>query len=215
MDELSARAKADPIDFRLGHLRDERLIAVLRSAAEAAQWERRAASQPQVAKSGVASGRGVACVVYQGDNGYAALIADINVDVASGRIQPRRFVAALDCGPISNPDGLRNQTEGGILQGMSRALVEEVTWDDTRVTSTDWESYRSLYVGIEVPSVEIVLLNRADAAATGAGELAITVVAAAIGNAVFDATGVRMRQVPFTAERVRAALAAGGQREGE
>jgi CO/xanthine dehydrogenase Mo-binding subunit len=214
MDELSARANSDPVEFRIRHLRDERLIAVLKSAAEAAKWEKRVSANRSVAKSGVASGRGVACVAYEGDNGYVALISEVTVDLASGRVQPRKFIAALDCGPISNPDGLRNQTEGGILQGMSRALVEEVTWDDQRVTSTDWESYRSLYVGIQVPTVEIVLLNRTGVPATGAGETAITVVAAAIGNAVFDATGARIRQVPFTAKRVQAALAGTGEYRG-
>lgn len=120
-------------------------------------------------------------------------------------------MAALDVGPISNPDGLRNQSEGGILQGMSRALVEQVTWDNQRVTSTDWESYPSLYVGIDVPEVEVVLVNRAGVPATGAGETAITVVAAAIGNAVFDATGARLREVPFTPERVKATLSGAQQ----
>ncbi len=206
MDELSARAKADSVDFRAQHLRDERLVAVLKSAAAAAKWDKRASPKPNLPKTGVASGRGVACVAYEGNNGYVALVAEVAVDLASGRIHPSRFVAALDCGPISNPDGLRNQSEGGILQGMSRALVEEVTWNEKRVTSTDWESYPSPYVGIDLPAIEIVLLNRTGVPATGAGELAITLVAAAISNAVFDATGARLRQVPFTAERVRAAL---------
>jgi CO/xanthine dehydrogenase Mo-binding subunit len=91
---------------------------------------------------------------------------------------------------------------------MSRALVEEVTWDDKRVTSTDWESYKSLYLDLELPAVDITLINRADVPATGAGETAITLVPAAIGNAIFDATGVRLREVPFTAQRVQAALRA-------
>ncbi len=115
---------------------------------------------------------------------------------------------AQDCGPISNPDGMRNQIEGGALQGLSRALGEEVTWDDRKVTSIDWRTYHSLPLGFAVPRVESVLINRTDVEATGAGETAITVVAAAIGNAVFDATGARLRQVPFTPERVKAALAA-------
>ncbi len=82
------------------------------------------------------SGRGIACVAYEGENGYAALVAEVTVDLETGLVHPRRFIVALDCGPISNPDGLRNQIEGGILQGMSRALVEEVTWDDRRITSS-------------------------------------------------------------------------------
>ena len=206
MDELCARSNADPVDFRVQHLRDVRLIAVLKAAADAAKWEKRASPNRNAPKTGVARGRGVACAVYEGNNGWVALVADVAVDLATGHVQPRRFVAAMDVGPISNPDGLRNQSEGGILQGMSRALVEEVRWDDQRVTSTDWESYPTLYVGIEVPEVEIVLLNRAGVPATGAGENAITVVAAAIGNAVFDATGARLREVPFTPERVKAAM---------
>ena len=118
-----------------------------------------------------------------------------------------RLVVAQDCGPISNPDGMKNQIEGGALQGLSRALGEEVTWDDQKVTSIDWRTYHSLTLGFDVPAIESVLINRTGVEATGAGETAITIVAPAIGNAIFDATGVRIRQVPFTAERVRAALA--------
>jgi CO/xanthine dehydrogenase Mo-binding subunit len=207
MDEISASTRTDPLEARLKHLRDQRLIAVLKSAAEAAKWEKRSSPKSDRPRTGVASGRGIACVAYEGDNGYAALIADVDVNVEIGEIKPKRFTVALDSGPISNPDGLRNQTEGGILQGMSRALLEEVTWDDKRVTSTDWETYNSLYLGFEVPKIDIVLIDRTGVPATGAGETAITIVAAAIGNAVFDATGARLREVPFTAERVKSALA--------
>jgi nicotinate dehydrogenase subunit B len=118
----------------------------------------------------------------------------------------KRLVAGVDVGPISNPDGLRNQIEGGTLQGVSRALLEEVTWDDEKVTSVDWGTYRSLSLGFELPEVETVLLDRRDKEAMGAGETTITLAAAAIGNAIFDATGVRIREVPFTKERVKAAL---------
>jgi CO/xanthine dehydrogenase Mo-binding subunit len=210
MDELSASAKADPVAFRLQHLRDARLIAVLKSAAEVAKWKKRTPQQLSRTRTGAATGRGIACVAYEGNNGYAALVAEVNVDLATGRVRPTRFIMASDCGPISNPDGLRNQIEGGVLQGMSRALMEEVTWDDKRVTSKDWETYASPYLdlGLELPTIEISLLNRTDVPATGAGETVITVVPSAIGNAIFDATGVRLREVPFTAERVRAALSA-------
>ncbi len=108
--------------------------------------------------------------------------------------------------PISNPDGLKNQLEGGALQGLSRALLEEVTWDDQKVTSVDWKTYRPLYLDAEVPKIEIVLINQPDARAAGAGETSVTVTAGAIANAIFDATGARVRQVPFTAARVKAAL---------
>jgi CO/xanthine dehydrogenase Mo-binding subunit len=157
-------------------------------------------------KTGVASGRGISCVAYEGDNGYAAMVAEVEVDRATGKISVKRFVVSNDSGPISNPDGLRNQMEGGTLQGMSRALLEEVTWNDQSVTSIDWRTYHSLPLGFDVPKIEIELLNRPNEAATGAGETAITLVAAAIGNAIFDATGARLRQVPFTAERVKAAI---------
>ena len=125
----------------------------------------------------------------------------------SGRIAVKRFVVAQDCGPISNPDGMKNQIEGGALQGMSRALGEEVTWDDQKVTSIDWRTYRSLTLGADVPAIESVLINRPEGEAMGAGETTITLVAAAVGNAMFDATGARIREVPFTPERVKAALA--------
>jgi nicotinate dehydrogenase subunit B len=125
---------------------------------------------------------------------------------------PRRFVVALDCGPISNPDGLRNQIEGGILQGMSRSLVEEVTWNERRVTSVDWETYNSLHLDYEMPPIECVFVTPADVPATGAGETSITVTPAAIGNAIFDATGARLRDLPFTPERVKGALLEGRNR---
>jgi CO/xanthine dehydrogenase Mo-binding subunit len=103
---------------------------------------------------------------------------------------------------------LRNQLEGGALHGLSRTLLEEVTWDDRKVTSIDWRTYKSLYVGAEVPKIETVLINRLDVRAMGAGETSVTAVAAAIANAVYDATGARIRQIPFTPERVKAALGA-------
>ena len=139
---------------------------------------------------------------------YVRQSCDVTVDQDTGRVQVTRLVVAQDSGPISNPDGMRNQLEGGALQGMSRALGEEVTWDDQKVTSIDWRTFHSLPLGIDVPVIESVLINRTDAEACGSGETSITVVAPAIGNAVFDATGVRVRQVPLTPERVLAALRA-------
>lgn len=204
MDELCVHGKADPVAFRLKHLRDARTIGVLKAAAEASQWEARRSRT--WATHGVVSGRGIACVAYEGENGYAALVADVTVDLETGLVQPKRFIVALDCGPISNPDGLRNQIEGGILQGMSRALVEEVTWDDRRITSADWKGYRSLHLDYEIPAIESVLVTPDGVPATGAGETAITVTPAAIGNAIFDATGARLRDLPFTPERVKEAL---------
>jgi nicotinate dehydrogenase subunit B len=214
MDEIAARMKADPVAFRLQHLRNERLVDVVKAAAEAARWETRPSPQQSLPRIGTVSGRGIACVAYEGDNGYGALIAEVSVDMASGRVQPRRLTVAVDCGPISNPDGLRNQTEGGVLQGTSRALMEEVTWNENRVTSIDWETYNSFYLGFDLPAIDVILMNKVGVPATGAGETAITVVAAAIGNAIFDATGVRVRQAPFSADRVKAALQSLAELEG-
>lgn len=208
MDEICAQAKADPVAFRLRHLSDTRVIDCLKAADQAAKFGP-GFGKTNVARPVVVTGRGVACVAYEGNNGYTALIAEVRVDLASGRIEPLRFVCAVDCGPISNPDGLRNQIEGGILQGMSRSLVEEVTWDERRVTSNDWESYHSLYLDFKTPAIDIVLVNRTDVPAIGAGETAITVVPAAIGNAVFNACGARLRGVPFTPERLKAAMGEG------
>jgi CO/xanthine dehydrogenase Mo-binding subunit len=206
MDEISASVNADPVAYRLQHLKETRIIDVVKAAAKAANWDARPSPKPGTARSGTVTGRGIACVAYEGDNGYAALIAEVEVDQASGQVQPKRFLVAHDCGPISNPDGLRNQLEGGTLQGMSRALGEEITWDDRTVTSIDWQSYTTLPLGIRVPAIDCVLIDRPETKATGAGETAITLVAAAIGNAIFDATGARIREVPFTQDRVKVAL---------
>jgi CO/xanthine dehydrogenase Mo-binding subunit len=212
MDELAAHAKADPLAFRLQHLRDSRVIGVLNAAAKAAGWAPRPFPTHAAAQAGLVKGRGIACVAYEGENGYAALIAEVTVDLESGLVRPVRFVVALDCGPVSNPDGLRNQIEGGLLQGTSRALAEEVTWDERRITSVDWETYNSLHLDYEIPAIETVFVTPAGVPATGAGETAITVTPAAIGNAIFDATQVRLRHLPFTPARVKSGLLQGAHR---
>src|SRR5579871_3014716 len=210
MDEVAARVKADPVEYRLRHLRSERVIGVLKASAQAARWDTRPSPKPGNSRAGTVTGRGVACVAYEGDNGYTGIVVEVAVNQDNGNVWVKRMWVAIGAGPISNPDGLRNQAEGGALQGMSRALGEEVTWDNEKVTSVDWRTYHSLPLGIELPPIECVLVNRPDDEATGAGETSITVVAAAIGNAVFDATGVRLRQIPFTPERVMAELKARG-----
>jgi len=208
MDEIAARVAADPVAFRLKHLNHPRISAALREVAKAANWQARPSPRPSRPASGVAGGRGVACVAYEGDNGYLAMVVEVDVVVATGEVRVKRIVTAQDSGPISNPDGMRNQIEGGALHGMSRALLEEVTWDAQKVTSIDWRTYRTFPVGAPVPVLETVLINNVDEDACGAGEGSITLVTAAIGNAIFDATGARLRQVPFTPERVKAALGA-------
>ena len=209
MDELAAAAKADPVEYRLRHLRDPRLRGVVQAAAKAANWQTRPSPNRELgtgtANPVVASGRGIACVLYEGDNGYCAMAAEVDVHLDTGVVDVKRLVMALDSGPISNPDGLRNQAEGGALHGMSRALFEEVTWDNEKVTSVDWRTYRTFPVGFKIPKLETVLINTLEAEACGAGETSITVTAAAIGNAIFDATGVRLRQVPFSPERIKQA----------
>jgi len=211
MDEVAGLVKADPIAYRLRHLKDQRLMEVLRAAAKAAGWEARPSPGPDGRRrAGIVRGRGCACVIYEGDNGHVAIVAEVEVDRTSGRIAAKRLIVAQDCGPISNPEGMRHQIEGGALQGLSRALGEEVTWDDRRVTSVDWQTYHSLPLGFDVPVIESVLIDRPGVEAAGAGETAITVVAAAVGNAVFDATGVRIREVPFTPQRIKAALGTRG-----
>lgn len=207
MDEIAAQVKADPVAYRLRHLRDQRLSEVVRVAAKAASWQTRPSPNPGSQRTGVASGRGIGCVVYEGNNGWVAMVAEVDVDQDTGAVHVKRLVIAQDSGPVSSPDGMKNQMEGSSLHCMSRALMEEVTWDDQKVTSVDWRKYRTFPLGFKIPVVECVLINRTDVEAAGAGETAGTVVAAAIGNAIFDATGARVRQVPFTAERVKAALA--------
>ena len=206
LDEVAAAVRADPIEYRLRHVRDPRLREVLKRAAVQAGWDARPSPRPAIRPNGIARGRGAACVLYEGDNGYCALVAEVEVDQESGVVLVRRCVAAIDCGPVSNPDGLRNQVEGGLIHGMSRALREEVTWAGDRVTSIDWQTYRPWFVGEPVPVIDTIVINRPDGEVMGAGETSITVAAAAIGNAIFDATGARIRQLPFAPERVKAAL---------
>jgi nicotinate dehydrogenase subunit B len=189
-------------------------MAVLRAAAKAANWQTRPSPNPERGtgtrnlEPGTRnlSGRGTACVLYEGDNGYCSMVAEVDVNNDTGVVIVKRLIMALDCGPISNPDGIRNQAEGGALHGVSRALFEEVTWDAEKITSVDWRTYRTFPVGFNVPKLETVLINTMDAEANGAGETSITVTAAAIGNAIFDATGVRVRQVPFIPERIKQQL---------
>lgn len=208
VDEVAAAVVADPVQYRLRHLSDPRLIGVLNAAVKAANWDTRPSPKPENAKTGVVTGRGVSCVLYEGDNGYSAMVAEVSVDQNTGIITVTRLVASQDSGPVSNPDGLRNQMEGGALQGLSRALHEEVMWsrDSGEITSLDWRTYPVFEFGDTLPVIETVVLNPLDVPQLGAGECTITTVAAAVGNAVFDATGARLRQVPFTPARVLAAL---------
>jgi nicotinate dehydrogenase subunit B len=205
-DELAAAAGADPVEFRLRALSDPRGVEVIKRAADMIGWQARPSPNPRAAQGNLLVGRGIAFMHYKQIENYVALAMEVAVDRASGRIEVRRITCAHDCGLVVNPDGLRNQVEGCIVQTLSRALHEEVTFDRSRVTSVDWSSYPILRFP-EVPPVDVALINRPEIPPVGAGEAATAPVAAVLANAFFDATGVRMRTVPFTPARVEAALA--------
>jgi nicotinate dehydrogenase subunit B len=205
-DEMAVAAGVDAVEFRLRALTDSRAIEVLKRAADMIGWQARPSPNPQAAQGGLLVGRGVAYMRYKQQENYVALAMEVAVDRASGRIDVRRVTCAHDCGLIINPNGLRNQVEGCILQTLSRAIHEEVKFDRSRVTSVDWSSYPILRFP-EVPVVDVYLINRPEIPPVGAGEAATAPVAAALANAIFDATGVRLRTVPFTPARVESALA--------
>jgi nicotinate dehydrogenase subunit B len=202
IDELAAAVGADPVQFRLGKLDDPRGKAVIRAAAERAGWQARPAGSRGTGAT--LTGRGIAYA--QRAATYVAVIAEVEIDRASGRVWPRRFVVAHDCGLIINPEGLRRCIEGNIVQGASRAIWEEVGFDRGNVTSRDWISYPILDVVDAPDAIDIVLINRPEVAAGGAGEASTRPVAAAIGNAIFDATGARLRRAPFRPDRLKALL---------
>jgi len=209
-DELAAAAGLDPIEFRLRGLDDKRGIEAIKRAAALMNWQSR--PSPGSGKNAGNStalmrGRGFAYVHYKHSESYVAMGMEVAVERASGRIKVERVACAFDCGQIINPDGARAQVEGSILQTLSRVLMEEVQFDQSRVTSVDWNSYPILRFS-DVPQIEIALIDRPTEPPVGAGEAACTTVGAALANAVFDATGARLRTVPFTPERVKAALGA-------
>jgi CO/xanthine dehydrogenase Mo-binding subunit len=209
IDEIASALKLDPVQFRLNHLSDARLMAALNSAASAARWDTRPSPKPGNSSTGVVTGRGVSCVEYEGNNGYCAMVAFVSVDQATGIITVTDIFASQDSGPIMNPNGMQNQMEGGALQGVSRTLFEQVKWNNRAgiVTSTDWLSYPVYQFGDFLPNITTVLINQPSQPPKGSGECTITLVGSAIGNAVFDATGVRMRQIPFTPANFLAAQA--------
>jgi len=203
IDEVAAALKVDPIEFRLRHVKEARDIAVIKAAAEKAGWQPR--QSPRKDQTGdKVSGRGIG---YASRNGTrVAVIAEVEVDRRSGKIWARKFTVAHDCGQIINPDGLHHTVENNVVQGASRALWEEVKFDNKNVTSVDWRTYPILDVAEAPEQVDIVLINHPEIAPSGAGEAATRPVAAAIANAVFDATGVRIRRAPLSPDRVKAAL---------
>ncbi len=204
MDELAHAAGADPIAFRLAHLDDPRARAVLEAVARRAGWQgaRPARSSPDRATM---TGRGVACARYDNESAYVAAIVECDLVPSTGAVRVREIYVAHDCGQIVNPDGVRNQIEGNAIQAASRALKEEVRYDSRRVTSTDWETYPIMRFP-EIPDVHVELIDRPAEPPLGAGEPTTIVIAPAIANAIFAAGGIRVRQVPLSQERVKAAL---------
>jgi nicotinate dehydrogenase subunit B len=203
MDEVAAALNVDPVEFRLRHVKDARDIALIKAAAEKAGWQSR--PSPRKDQTGnTVSGRGIA---YSQRNGTrVAIVAEVDIDRRSGKIWARKFTVAHDCGQIINPDGLTKAIEGNIVQGISRTLWEEVKFDNKAVTSVDWMTYPILDITETPEKIDVVLINRPEVAPSGAGEPSIRPVAAAIANAIFDATGVRIRRVPFSPDRVKSAL---------
>ena len=194
MDELAAERGEDPLAFRLRHLKDPRARAVLEAAAARAGWTGRRKRE--------AVGYGIGFARYKNFGAYCAVVAEIE---ASAEIRVRRLVAAVDVGEVINPDGIINQIEGGAIQATSWTLLEAVRFDAERITSDGWETYPILRFS-DVPAVEVEILNRPAERSLGAGEAAHSPTAAAIGNAVFDALGVRVRDLPITRERLIAAF---------
>jgi len=204
IDELAIATGVDPVEFRLRNLTGERDRAVVKAAAEKAGWK--AAPKSRATKGGgVLKGRGIAYAQRGGT--VLAVVAEIDVEPESGRIWGRKFTVAHDCGLVVNPQGLRHTIEGGLVQGLSRALFEEVRFDTNMVTSVDWGSYPILEMSDAPETIDIVLIDRPEVAPTGAGEATCRVIPAALANAFFDATGVRLRRAPMTPENVKKALA--------
>jgi len=204
MDELAAEAGADPVEFRLKHLKDGRAREVISTAADRFGW----AARPRSAGSRPSGrGYGFAFARYKNLAAYCALACEVDVEHHTGRARMVRAVAAVDAGQVVNPDGLANPIEGGILQSMSWTLFESVTFDQSRITSVDWATYPALRFSAVPDAMEVHIINRPGLPFLGAGEAGQGPSAAALGNAIADATGRRLRDLPLSRERIRTALA--------
>jgi CO/xanthine dehydrogenase Mo-binding subunit len=195
MDEAADAAGIDPIEFRLRHLNDARAREAIETVAKAARWTKGE-------KGDGTRGRGLGFAQYKNRSAYCAVIAEVEV---AEMLRVKRVFAAVDAGQVINPDGLANQIEGGIVQALSWALKEQVRFDRERVLSRAWESYPILGFD-ETPEIEVSILDRPDNVALGAGECAAGPTAAAVANALFNAMGVRVRDLPFTPERIARAM---------
>ncbi|MGY0569839.1 molybdopterin cofactor-binding domain-containing protein [Bradyrhizobium sp. RDM12] len=204
LDEIAASIGADPLDIRLKHLDDARGKELLERLAKLSKWRER---RKQDRNAEVVTGRGLAYVKYELVRTYVGAVAEVEINRKTGALAVKRFYVAHDCGQIINPDGLRNQIEGCVVQTVSRILKEEVTFDRSMVTSLDWASYPILTFP-EIPEVVIDLIDRPQEVPWGGGEPTCAVVPSTIAGAVFEATGARLRSVPFTPPKVLAALRA-------
>jgi nicotinate dehydrogenase subunit B len=217
MDELAVAAGVDPAEFRLRHLDDPRAVALVKAMLEKANWEYRATRKQQTGN--ILKGRGISYARYtHGDYpgysaAYTAWVAEVEVDASTGTVRVTRVVAAQDCGLMVNPAGCAHQIHGNVIQAVSRALREEVAFDKSGVTSHDWASY-PIATFLDVPKIDLVLIDRPEERPLGVGESAIVPSAGAIANAIFDATGLRLRRVPFTPNRVKLALVEQASRRG-
>jgi nicotinate dehydrogenase subunit B len=207
IDELATEAGVDPIEYRLRYLRDERAIDLVNAVAERAGWKSRPVRQEPTAEGDVVRGRGFAYALYVHSKfpGYGAAwsawIADVAVNKTTGDVSVTRVVAGQDSGLMINPDGVRHQIQGNVIQSTSRALMEEVSFDRKAVTSREWGAYPIIKFP-DIPKIDVLMLPRQDQPPLGVGESASVPSAAAIANAIFDATGVRFRELPFTPERI-------------
>jgi nicotinate dehydrogenase subunit B len=207
IDECADEAGVDPIEYRLRYLKDPRAIDLVNAVAERAGWKPRPVRQEPEAEGDIVRGRGFAYALYVHSKfpGYGAAwsawIADVAVNKATGDVSVTRVVAGQDSGLMINPDGVRHQIHGNVIQSTSRALMEEVSFDRTSVTAREWGAYPIIKFP-EVPEIDVLMLPRQDQPPLGVGESASVPSAAAIANAIYDATGVRFRELPFTPERI-------------
>jgi nicotinate dehydrogenase subunit B len=215
IDELAAEAHVDPVEFRLRYLRDDRAAGLVRAVAERAGWQSH--TEPRLTDSGGGRRRGAGFAYAQYVHGkfpgtaaaWSAWVAEVEVDTDSGDVHVRRVVVGQDSGLIINPAGVAHQIHGNVLQSISRTLKEEVSFAGSAITTREWGSYPILRFD-EVPVVQVLMMPQPNEPPLGVGESASVPSAAAIANAIFDATGVRLREPPFTPERVRAALRTAG-----
>ena len=204
IDEVAAATNTDPVEFRLQYLKHPRDRDAVRIAAESYGWDKRPSPRNDQKDAEVAIGRGIA--FRRHFTTFIGLIAEVRVHRKTGKIDLLRYVCAHDVGMIVNPETLKHVIDRQLVYGTSRAMLEEVRFDANMVTSVDWETYPVMHMDGIPERIDIVLIERPEEAPSGAAEMALGLVPAAIGNAVFDATGVRLRRVPFTPERVKAAL---------